>query len=166
MFSDLILGRETGYRRRLGRKILSLIFSSNSETSNVEESVSEQKHSEQPHSVSFEEDPEPPRDVTPPYGYEVALHLDALPQGTLKEVIAAGQKIVLARIGDAVYAFDNQSPYVQGPLSEGIIESGTVCCPYQSWKFNLEDGQSLLKPEESIQMFPVHIEGKAICVEI
>ena len=164
MLTDLILGRGNGYRRRLGRKILSVFLFKDSP--NVDQEHSAQSDTEPVHSESIQEDPEPPRDVTPPYGYEVALHLDALPKGTLKEVIAAGQKIVLARIDEKVYAFDNHSPYVQGPLSEGIIENGAVSCPYQSWKFNLEDGQSLLRLEESITMFPVHLEGKAICVEI
>ena len=67
---------------------------------------------------------EPPKDVTPPDGFEVVLHREALENGEVTEVIIAGTAIAVARVSDEVFAIENDCPHQGCPLSEGKIKGG------------------------------------------
>ena len=67
--------------------------------------------------------------------------LSDLKDGATKALSLAGEPIVLARDGDAVFALRDICPHRAAPLSAGCVKSGTVECPYHGWRFGLADGQ-------------------------
>ena len=67
--------------------------------------------------------------------------LSDLKDGGVKALSLAGEPIVLARDGDAVFALRDICPHRAVPLSAGCVKSGTVECPYHGWRFGLTDGQ-------------------------
>ena len=108
---------------------------------------------------------EPPRDVTPPEGFEVAMHVDALSDGELTEVIMGGTAIAICRLGDEYHAMSNVCPHAGGPIGDGSLEGDKVTCPYHGWRFDVKTGASSVNPDVKLPIFDVAIEGNAVCVK-
>jgi len=104
-----------------------------------------------------------------------------LEDGAMKEVIAQGREILLARVGNNYYAADNRCPHMGGKLSQGTLEGTVVTCPRHSSQFDLNDGRVLrwlkasgliaavgkaLKPPRPITTYSVKVEDDRILIEI
>lgn len=63
-----------------------------------------------------------------------------LNNGAMKQVMAHGQEILLARIGGKYYAVSNRCPHMGGRLSDGELEGTVVTCPRHGSQFDLTDG--------------------------
>ncbi len=107
-----------------------------------------------------------PKDVTPPDGFEVVLHKDALTDGQIIEVIIGGTAIAVARVGSTHYAVANTCPHAGGPLGDGKLDGTVVSCPYHGWKFDIADGRCVTQPSVSVRTYRVQIVGDAVCVEL
>lgn len=110
--------------------------------------------------------PEAPKDVTPPDGYEVVLHKDALKQGQVTEIIIGGRAIALAHTHEGIRACSNTCPHADGPMGEGTLTGAVLTCPYHGWEFDLRDGSCLTNPSATLPIFDVKIVGDAVCVKL
>jgi nitrite reductase (NADH) small subunit len=70
-----------------------------------------------------------------------AAALDALPAGQPTLVELEGLRIVLARVGDAVYACGDACAHRAGPLSEGKLSAYRLACPWHGWIYDVRTGQ-------------------------
>ena len=109
---------------------------------------------------------EPPRDVTPPDGYEVVLHKDALEPGRIIDIIIGGTSIAVANVDGAFHAIASACPHADGPLGEGHVEGCTVTCPYHGWRFDLATGECSTVPGKRVRTYPVQVVGDAVCVQL
>ncbi|MEL6344795.1 MAG: Rieske (2Fe-2S) protein [Myxococcota bacterium] len=109
---------------------------------------------------------EPPKDVTPPDGFEVVLHKDALKPGEITEVIIGGTAIAVANVAGTYRAISNACPHAGGPLGEGTLEGGAVRCPYHGWTYDLESGACKTNPDVRVQTYEVRVERDAVCVRL
>ncbi len=109
---------------------------------------------------------EAPKDVTPPDGFEVVLHKDALPDGQIIEVIMGGTSVAVARVDGVHYAIANTCAHAGGPLGDGKLAGSTVTCPYHGWKYDVTTGRCLTDTSASVKTFPVRIVGDAVCVQL
>jgi 3-phenylpropionate/trans-cinnamate dioxygenase ferredoxin subunit len=105
---------------------------------------------------------------------------EELKSGTLKKVIAGGQEILLARVGDKYYAVANRCPHMKGDLSQGKLEGTIVTCPVHGSQFDISNGQvvrwlkgglmsklgSALKMSKNLTVYNVKVEGNGVLVEI
>jgi len=104
-----------------------------------------------------------------------------LKDGTMKEVLAQGREILLARIGDKYYAADSRCPHMGGKLSQGKLEGTVVTCPRHASQFDLMDGRvvrwlsgsglvsmvaKVLKSPRPLAIYDVKIENNRILIEI
>jgi len=104
-----------------------------------------------------------------------------LAEGTMKEVVAEGRKILLARVGDRYYAADNRCPHMGAKLSEGKLEGVVVTCPRHGSQFDLSNGHVVrwlrtsglistvskaLKPPRPLAIYSVKVEDDRILIEI
>lgn len=102
-----------------------------------------------------------------------------LDEGAMKEVMARGRKLLLARVGDSYYVVDNVCPHMKAKLSDGELEGVVVTCPRHGSQFNLADGRvarwtnmpSLLsaiakvfKPPRPLNTYVVKLEGDKILI--
>ncbi|NOY27996.1 MAG: Rieske (2Fe-2S) protein [Oligoflexia bacterium] len=110
--------------------------------------------------------PEAPKDVTPPSGYEVVLHKDALPAGRVVEIIIGGTAIAVANVAGTFYACTNTCPHAGGPLGEGSLQGSLLTCPYHGWIYDLIDGSCKTNPDIVLTMYDVVVEKDAVCVRI
>lgn len=109
---------------------------------------------------------EAPKDVTPPQGYEVVLHKDALDDGQIIEIIIGGTAIAVARIAGSHYAVANTCPHAGGPLGDGKLDGTHVTCPYHGWKYDVTTGTCVTQPSVTVRTYRVQIVGDAVCVEL
>ncbi len=110
--------------------------------------------------------PEAPKDVTPPEGYEVVLHKDALAPGAVVEVIIAGAALAVANVDGTFYALTNSCPHAGGPLGEGALDGPLLTCPYHGWTYDVTDGSCKTNPDVTVKTYPVAVEKDAVCVRV
>ena len=72
--------------------------------------------------------------------YKVA-DVNELAEGGLKQVVANGKTLVLARSEGHYRALDNRCPHAGGPLAEGSIENGLLVCPWHGREYHLATGR-------------------------
>ncbi len=109
---------------------------------------------------------EAPKDVTPPEGFEVVLHKDALPEGQVVEIIMAGTSIAVANVNGKYHAISNTCPHAEGPLGEGRLEGHVVTCPYHAWEFDVRSGGCLTDSTVEVKTFDVQVVDDAVCVAL
>jgi len=163
MIKSIIFGRSNGVRRRILRRIIA-IFSHQEDTS--PSSSYSAPVPDQGVVAGGAVKLEPPKDITPPDGYEVVLHKDALQSGEKTEVIIAGTAIVIANIDGEFYAAANTCPHAGGPLVDGELEGHSLFCPYHGWGFDLKTGACETNPTTHLPIYPALVEGDGVCVQI
>jgi len=104
-----------------------------------------------------------------------------LAEGTMKEVMVEGQRILLTKIGGSCYAADNRCPHMGARLSEGKLEGFVITCPRHGSQFDLRDGRVLqwtnlptlvatvgkiIKRPRRLTTYAVKLDGDRIMVEI
>jgi len=104
---------------------------------------------------------------------------DAVKDGGMIKVNAAGKDLLLARAGDRYYAADDRCPHLGGSLSQGTLEGSVVTCPRHGSQFDLADGHMIrwtawtgfkqsmartLKSPRDITTYEVKVEGGKVFV--
>ena len=97
---------------------------------------------------------------------QICTRTDLPPDGHAKEIHAAGRVFCVASVGGAISVVDNECPHRGGPLGEGSIEAGKIVCPWHAWEFDLTTGVSSEDPAAKVSVYPVHIEGENVLVEL
>ena len=93
--------------------------------------------------------------------------IDTLPDGGLLRVMLESHALVLARRGDAVYAFQGTCPHEKADLSQGRIENDRLICPRHLASFALSDGAVSAGWDNvaALKLYPARIEGDDIAVD-
>jgi nitrite reductase/ring-hydroxylating ferredoxin subunit len=93
--------------------------------------------------------------------------LDEVPAGRPKLVDLAGTRIVLARVGDVVYACGEVCSHRGGPLSEGKLNGVRLTCPWHGWMYDVRTGQCLFPSRgAAVAVYPVRMDSDQILVEL
>ena len=160
LLTAIVLGRKNGLRRTF----ISRFFGAEDTSPNSAYSAPKEDYAGVAYGGTTKM--EPPKDVTPPDGFEVVLHRNALKNGEVTEVIIAGKAIAVAMVNDEIFAMENSCPHAGGPLAEGTISGTVLSCPYHGWGFDVESGKCQTNPEFQIETFATHVVGEAICVHL
>ncbi len=109
------------------------------------------------------------------------IQLQEIPDGGLTMVTANGQDILLARMGERVYATQNWCPHLGGNLSKGTLAGTIVTCPRHHSQFDISDGKvvrwtswppfvlffaRLVKPPRPLKTYPVSVESGEVSVDV
>ena len=90
-------------------------------------------------------------------------HVDEIEEGKAKVVtLENGDEIALFKIEGKIYALNNACPHKGGPLGEGMIEDGTLTCPWHGWQFDPITGECYTMPGEFAEKVEVTVEGNEI----
>jgi nitrite reductase/ring-hydroxylating ferredoxin subunit len=94
-----------------------------------------------------------------------AAKADEIPNGRLKLVDVRGERVAIANVGGAFFAFTDECTHDGGPLSEGDLEGEIVTCPWHFSRFNVRTGDIVDSPaEEPVQVYAVRVEDGEIYV--
>ena len=92
--------------------------------------------------------------------------LEKVPKGQGFCFLVAGEEIAVFRQRDGrIFATQNRCPHKNAPLSEGVIGSGVVICPFHSHKFDLCPGEGP-EPKECLRVYPVREEKGEILLSV
>ncbi len=69
------------------------------------------------------------------------LDATALAEGAMVQVEVAGEKLLVANVGDRYLATQGLCPHLHGRLSAGTLEGTVVTCPRHGSQFDLVDGR-------------------------
>ena len=75
--------------------------------------------------------------------FHPAASLDDLADGSMKMVKIGEREILLARVGDNIYATQNRCPHMRGNLSRGKLKGSIVTCPAHGRKYDVVTGKAL-----------------------
>jgi len=79
---------------------------------------------------------------------------------------AAGTAIVLARVGDQVFACGNTCAHQGGPLSDGKLTGARLACPWHGWMYDVRTGECVFPGRGArVPAYPVRVEADEVFVE-
>jgi 3-phenylpropionate/trans-cinnamate dioxygenase ferredoxin component len=88
----------------------------------------------------------------------VVSPVDQLVAGERMFVEIAGKPLVIIRVGDQYFAFDDLCTHDDGPVGDGEVEGQEIVCPRHGGRFDMRTGKATGLPAVvDIQTYPVRI---------
>ena len=95
------------------------------------------------------------------------LALDSIIEGKPVKLIQAGKEICVARVGNEVFAIEDNCSHQDAALSEGEQNGYKIECWLHSAEFDLRTGEALTPPAVSpVKTYSVAVDGNNVVVEI
>ena len=95
-----------------------------------------------------------------------AMELSELESAGKAVVKLEGKQILLIKSGEKIYACNNRCPHEGFPLAEGTMSEGCILtCNWHSWRFNLEDGETLVGGD-ALRHYPYDIRDGEIWLDL
>jgi nitrite reductase/ring-hydroxylating ferredoxin subunit len=92
---------------------------------------------------------------------------DQLAGRELAAFAVSGNRIAIATVGDAFYAFGDTCTHQGCSLADGNLEGTTVTCPCHGSQFDVTTGEVVRGPaRESVPSYPVRLEAGALQIDI
>jgi 3-phenylpropionate/trans-cinnamate dioxygenase ferredoxin subunit len=95
------------------------------------------------------------------------LLLDSIVEGKPVRLTKNGKDICVARVGNEVFAIEDNCSHQDAALSEGEQNGYKIECWLHSAEFDLRSGEALTPPASSpVKTYPVSVDGNNVVVEI
>jgi len=99
--------------------------------------------------------------------FRTVARLEDVPSDTMLQVELDGEKIVLAHVGDRVYALHDECTHEEFPLSSGELVGKQVTCSLHGARFDLETGLPRALPAvRPVKTYEARVEGGDIQVRV
>ncbi len=93
--------------------------------------------------------------------------LEQLGNRELASFDVSGNRIAIARVGDALYGFGDTCTHRGCSLAKGDLEATIVTCPCHGSQFDVTTGDVVRGPAlEPVRSYPVQLEGREVRVEV
>ncbi len=93
--------------------------------------------------------------------------LGECPPGSLLDVEAGEESIVLANVGGDLYALENRCSHEDLPLSDGELDGDQLECLYHGARFDVCTGRAVGLPAiKPVPIYDVQVRGQEIFVQI
>ena len=95
------------------------------------------------------------------------LFLDSIVEGKPVKLTKNGKDICVARVGNEVFAIEDNCSHQDAALSEGEQNGYKIECWLHSAEFDLRTGDALTPPaSQPVKTYPVLVDGNNVVVEI
>jgi len=95
------------------------------------------------------------------------LLLDSIVEGKPVKLSKNGKDICVARVGNEVFAIEDNCSHQDAALSEGEQSGYKIECWLHSAEFDLRTGAALTPPaSQAVKTYPVSVDGNNVVVEI
>jgi len=99
--------------------------------------------------------------------FRTVARLEEIPAGTMLQVELDGNKIVLAHVGDRMFALHDECTHEEFPLSSGELVGAQVTCILHGARFDLETGTPRALPAvRPVRTYEARVEGEDVQVRI
>lgn len=93
--------------------------------------------------------------------------VDEIPEGGVRLAVADGRRFALVKLAGVVRALGDTCPHAGGPLSEGVVENGTLRCPWHARHFDVSTGLCVDFPKTNpATCVPVEISGADVLIDL
>lgn len=92
--------------------------------------------------------------------------LNQVPEGGVLKVKVEETSVILNRQGMNVTCYRNACSHLEYPIDMGKVNNGIITCPFHKYQYKLDTGKCLNAPSDSLESYPVKIEGERVFVEI
>ena len=95
------------------------------------------------------------------------LLLDSIVEGKPVKLSKNGKEVCVARVGNEVFAIEDNCSHQDAALSEGEQNGYEIECWLHSAEFDLRTGEALTPPaSQAVKTYPVLVDGNNVVVEI
>jgi nitrite reductase/ring-hydroxylating ferredoxin subunit len=78
-----------------------------------------------------------------------------------------GARVVLVRVGEAVYACGATCAHRGGPLADGKLYGARLACPWHGWIYDVRTGECVFPRRDArVPTYPVRVDGGEVWVEV
>lgn len=99
--------------------------------------------------------------------FRTVARLQDVPAATLLQVELDGEKIVLAHVGDRVFALHDECTHEEFALSSGELVGGQITCVLHGARFDLETGAPRALPAvRPVKTYETRVEGEEIQIRV
>jgi toluene monooxygenase system ferredoxin subunit len=92
--------------------------------------------------------------------------LDAFWSGEARGCVVDGRKVLVARRGDEVLAYEDRCAHLGVPLSEGRLDGDVLTCSAHEWTYDLRTGRGVNPASTCLRRFPVKVEDGRVWVDV
>jgi 3-phenylpropionate/trans-cinnamate dioxygenase ferredoxin subunit len=97
----------------------------------------------------------------------VDFRLDSLVEGKPVRLSKNGKDVCVARVGNEIFAIEDNCSHQDAALSEGEQNGYKIECWLHSAEFDLRTGEALTPPaSQAVKTYPVLVDGNNVVVEI
>jgi toluene monooxygenase system ferredoxin subunit len=94
------------------------------------------------------------------------LSLAELWSGDMAARIVDGRKVLLVRIDDVVFAYEDRCAHQAMPMSEGSLDGTTLTCSAHHYSYDVRTGEGINPRAARLRPFAVKIEGDDVFVDV
>jgi nitrite reductase/ring-hydroxylating ferredoxin subunit len=95
------------------------------------------------------------------------VSLEDLEARELAAFEVGNERIAVATVGGAFYAFDDRCPHRQCSLAEGELHGAVVTCPCHGSEFDVTSGERLVGPAvRGVRSYAVRVENGDLQIEL
>jgi toluene monooxygenase system ferredoxin subunit len=98
--------------------------------------------------------------------FEKAADLGDLWSGEMVGTQVRGRPVLLARVGDLVYAYADRCGHLGLPLSRGTLAGTRLVCSAHLWEYDVVTGRGINPATACLHRFPVRIEQGVVLVDV
>lgn len=92
--------------------------------------------------------------------------VDDLWSGEMRGYVVRGQKVLLVRIDESIYAYEDRCAHLGVPLSKGKLEGCLLTCSAHQWQYDVRTGAGVNPASVRLRAVPVEVSGQHIAVDI
>jgi nitrite reductase/ring-hydroxylating ferredoxin subunit len=104
--------------------------------------------------------------------YVTLANTSDLAPGTMKEVKAETNRLLLANVDGNFYAISQKCPHLGGNLCKGTLSGSIVTCPWHKAGFDVKTGQAidpakvlfLTMKTKNVASYPIKVENGQVLV--
>jgi toluene monooxygenase system ferredoxin subunit len=92
--------------------------------------------------------------------------VDDLWSGEMRGYVIRGKKVLLVRVEDSIYAYENRCVHQGVPLSQGSLEGCVLTCSAHHWQYDICTGAGVNPASVRLKPVPVEVRGEEISVDV
>ena len=92
--------------------------------------------------------------------------LNQVPEWDVLKVKVEGISLIFNRQGMNVTCYRNACTHLEYPIDMGKVSNGIITCPFHKYQYKLDTGKCLNALGDSLESYPVKIEGDRVFVDI
>ena len=84
----------------------------------------------------------------------------------LIEVMIGENPYALCKVDGQIHALNGICPHQGGPLGQGMLNGGSIMCPWHAYEFDCVTGKSNEDPDDIVATYAVKIDGQDILIDV